>query len=129
MRLLGLIGKLFAVCTVLLLFQCSSDFSETQWETVEAIGEPTARHEAGFVAYKDKIYLIGGRRVNPTDEFDTKTNTWTAKSPTHIELHHFQPVVVNEAIEIAKLFCSEHGYKYVNGVLDKVVKAQKQLAS
>jgi N utilization substance protein B len=38
-------------------------------------------------------------------------------------------VVVNEAIEIAKLFCSEHGYKYVNGVLDKVVKGQKQLAN
>ena len=31
-------------------------------------------------------------------------------------------VVVNEAIEIAKLFCADHGYKYVNGVLDKVVK-------
>ena len=36
-------------------------------------------------------------------------------------------VVVNEAIEIAKLFCSDHGYKYVNGVLDKVVKEQKKL--
>ena len=69
-----------------------------KWETIEAIGEPTARHEAGLVAYKDKIYLIGGRRVNPTDEFNTKTNTWTAKSPTPIELHHFQPVVVNDAI-------------------------------
>ncbi len=34
-------------------------------------------------------------------------------------------VVVNEAIEIAKLFCSDHGYKYVNGVLDKVVKDYK----
>lgn len=33
-------------------------------------------------------------------------------------------VVVNEAIEIAKLFCSDQGYKYVNGVLDKVAKAQ-----
>jgi len=31
-------------------------------------------------------------------------------------------VVVNEAIEMAKLFCADHGYKYVNGVLDKVVK-------
>ena len=69
-----------------------------QWEMVEAIGEPTARHEAGFVAYQDKLYLIGGRRVNPTDEFDTTTNTWTEKSPPPIELHHFQPVVVDDAI-------------------------------
>jgi N utilization substance protein B len=40
-----------------------------------------------------------------------------------------QNVVVNEAIEIAKLFGSDHGYKYVNGVLDKVVKQQKQAVS
>ncbi len=33
-------------------------------------------------------------------------------------------VVVNEAIEISKLFCSDHGYKFVNGVLDKVLKAK-----
>lgn len=31
-------------------------------------------------------------------------------------------VVLNEAIEIAKVFCSDNGYKYVNGVLDKVLK-------
>ena len=29
-------------------------------------------------------------------------------------------VIINEAVELAKLFCAEHGYKYVNGVLDKV---------
>lgn len=29
-------------------------------------------------------------------------------------------VVIDEAIELAKLFCAEHGYKYVNGVLDKI---------
>ena len=33
-------------------------------------------------------------------------------------------VVLNEGIEIAKLFCSDQGYKYVNGVLDAVVKAE-----
>ena len=32
-------------------------------------------------------------------------------------------VILDEAIDIAKLFGSEHGYKYVNGVLDKVAKA------
>ncbi len=29
-------------------------------------------------------------------------------------------VVLDEAIELAKTFCSENGYKYVNGVLDKL---------
>ena len=31
-------------------------------------------------------------------------------------------VVVNEGIEIAKTFCAEQGYKFVNGVLDKIAK-------
>ena len=29
-------------------------------------------------------------------------------------------VVLDEAVELARLFCAEHGYKYVNGVLDKI---------
>jgi len=48
-----------------------------QWETITTKGQPTARHEAGFVAYKSKLYLMGGRRINPTSEFDPATNTWT----------------------------------------------------
>ena len=31
-------------------------------------------------------------------------------------------VVIDEAIDLAKTFGSEHGYKYVNGVLDKVAR-------
>ncbi len=77
--------------------QTSSD-KDWQWETIDAIGLPTARHEAALVAYNDKLLLIGGRRINSTDEFDTKTNTWLPKSPTPIELHHFQPVVVGDTI-------------------------------
>lgn len=73
---------------------------DSQWEILDVQGEPTARHEAGLVAYKDKLLLIGGRNINPTDEFDTKTKTWTAKSPTPIELHHFQPVVIDDAVYI-----------------------------
>ncbi len=33
-------------------------------------------------------------------------------------------VVINEAIEIAKSFAADDSHKFVNGVLDKVVKAQ-----
>ena len=35
-------------------------------------------------------------------------------------------VVIDEAIDLAKTFCSEHGYKYVNGVLDKVATAVRE---
>ncbi|MCO8123398.1 galactose oxidase [Stieleria sp. TO1_6] len=69
-----------------------------KWETLQTIGRPTARHEATLVAFRDKVYLIGGRRINPVDVYDPSTNTWTAASPTPIELHHFQAVVVDDAI-------------------------------
>ena len=40
----------------------------------------------------------------------------------------FQPdvpykVVINEAIEVAKVFGAEDGHKYINGVLDKIAPA------
>lgn len=100
MKRIFFLSYIFSSLFDLMLFQScdGTKIKNWYWETVAAKGEPTARHEAGFVAYKDKILLMGGRRINPTDEFDTKTNTWTAKSQTPIELHHFQPVVVDEAI-------------------------------
>ena len=69
-----------------------------QWETVKAKGIPTARHEAGLVAYDDKLYLMGGRRINPTSVYDVNTNSWTEKSATPIEVHHFQAVNIDDKI-------------------------------
>ena len=31
-------------------------------------------------------------------------------------------VIIDEAVDIAKIYASEHGYKFVNGVLDKVAR-------
>ncbi len=70
------------------------------WEYVEANGTPTARHEASIASYDGKVFLLGGRRINPVDVFDPKTNSWSQKSKTPIELHHFQSVVVGDAIYI-----------------------------
>ena len=32
-------------------------------------------------------------------------------------------VVINEGVELAKLFCAQHGYRYVNAVLDRLARA------
>ncbi|MEO7200599.1 MAG: transcription antitermination factor NusB [Dokdonella sp.] len=32
-------------------------------------------------------------------------------------------VVINEAVEVSKRFCAEHGHTYVNGVLDQLAAA------
>jgi hypothetical protein len=71
-----------------------------QWETLETIGQPVARHEAGLVSHDNKLYLMGGRRINPTSVYDPAKNTWTDKSKTPIELHHFQPVSFKKVIYI-----------------------------
>ncbi len=68
------------------------------WEMVDATGAPTARHEAALVAFKNKLYLLGGRGIKPVDVYDPSTNTWTAKSKTPLELHHFQAVAYGDAI-------------------------------
>lgn len=68
------------------------------WEKVETAGAPTARHEAALVAFNEKIYLIGGRRINPVDVFNPKTGKWKQKAESPIELHHFQAVVHQDLI-------------------------------
>ncbi|MGB7344180.1 MAG: galactose oxidase [Pirellulaceae bacterium] len=68
------------------------------WETITVKGQPTARHEATLIAFQSQLYLIGGRRINPVDVFNPATNTWIAKTETPLELHHFQAVVVGDAI-------------------------------
>lgn len=72
--------------------------SSWSWETLDVTGEPTARHEAGLAVYDDKLYLLGGRRVNPTSVFDIASNTWSEKASPPIELHHFQAVTIDDAI-------------------------------
>lgn len=86
----------------LFLFQsCNPKLSKNwHWETLQTKGEPTPRHEAGFIAFQEKLYLLGGRRINPTSVFDIKTNTWTEQSAPPIEIHHFQAVVFEDAIYI-----------------------------
>ncbi len=88
---------------LLLIFLCVNMlWAQTPWEWEEVIakGEPEARHEAGFVAFGDKLYLIGGRGLKPTSVFNTFTNTWEDKAKPPLEIHHFQPVVVEDAIYI-----------------------------
>lgn len=36
-------------------------------------------------------------------------------------------VIINEALEAAKVFGAEQGFKYINGILDKVVKKTRKL--
>lgn len=75
-----------------------SDRPLKAWRLLDPTGKPTARHEAALVAFQGKVLLIGGRRINHVDVFDPSTNRWESKSRTPVELHHFQAVVVGDAV-------------------------------
>ncbi len=92
----------FSLGCILLLSSCSSPsvnaVPEGPWEYVETDGLPVARHEAAFVKFQDKFYLMGGRGLKPVNVYDPATNKWADQSAPPIEFHHFQPVVYNEKI-------------------------------
>ncbi len=95
------IALLLSLISAVLIQSCEPAIPENwKWEILNTSGELTARHEAGLVAYKKDLYLMGGRRINPTSVFNTETNSWSPKSKPPIEIHHFQPVVFGNAIYI-----------------------------
>ena len=81
-----------------LLFLSGATAIAAEWETVETQGEPYKRHEAAFIEFEDKFYLLGGRRVQPVSIYDTATGAWTVGAIPPVEVHHFQPVVFGDRI-------------------------------
>lgn len=77
------------------------------WQTLEANNLPTARHEAAMAEANGKLYLLGGRRINPVDVYDPETAKWTQLSLSPIELHHFQAVTVDDVIYILGAFTGQ----------------------
>ncbi|SMP58690.1 Galactose oxidase, central domain [Neorhodopirellula lusitana] len=72
-----------------------------RWQPVATNGKPHKRHEAGMIQCDGKMYLIGGRRIQPVDVFDPQTLTWTQAAAPPIEVHHVQPVVWDHRIWLA----------------------------
>jgi hypothetical protein len=87
---------------LLFLVSCASiDAAEADWQTLDPIGRPHARHEAAFVECEGKFYLLGGRRIQPVDIYDPETNSWSEGKAPPVEIHHFQPVVWRGRIILA----------------------------
>ncbi len=95
-------GHILLFCFMGLCFSgCGQTaISDWAWESVETYGLPTARHEASLVAFEDKLYLMGGRRLNPVEIYDPDTSQWTAASKPPVEIHHFQAVTYGQAIYV-----------------------------
>ncbi|MEL7312674.1 MAG: kelch repeat-containing protein, partial [Pseudomonadota bacterium] len=93
-------GREYALCALLLcIFLTACESTAWQWERVQGRGDvPVARHESGLVAFDGRIYILGGRRINPVNVFDPVTGVWSTGVASPIELHHFQPVVFEDSI-------------------------------
>jgi N-acetylneuraminic acid mutarotase len=90
-----IIFKYFFV--VVFIFGCESN---PKWKVIDAKGNCTARHECGFVAHEDALYLIGGRGVKPVNKFTVVNNTWSSLKQPPIEMNHITPVSFNGSIYI-----------------------------
>ncbi len=86
--------------------------SDGGWELLETNGEPHARHEAAFVEFEGKFYLLGGRRIQPVSIYDPQTNRWIEGSPPPIEIHHFQPVAYKKRIHLVSAMTGPYPNEY-----------------
>lgn len=87
--------------------------------------------------------LVKNTIINIEDveaEIDKHTDNWSLESIAHLDrsilsvavyelLFTDTPaaVIINEAIEIAKRFCSEHTGKFINGILDAIHRDLEQI--
>ena len=94
--------RLLALTVSLLLF-AGNAYAQT-WVDHSTSDNSTIvkRHETGSVVSQNKLYALGGRGNRPTQVFDAIENKWSTIAPLPMELHHFQPVILN-------------GYLYVIG--------------
>lgn len=68
------------------------------WKTVACNGQPNPRHENGFAQCNGRLYLFGGRRIQPVNVLDPTTLCWQSLAPPPMEIHHLQPVTVGNKI-------------------------------
>jgi len=84
------------------IFTTGNASAQTAWHDYFTSNNSTVeqRHETGSVVHGNKLYVLGGRFDRPTQVFDASENTWSTLAPLPMELHHFQPVVVDDHIYV-----------------------------
>lgn len=100
-------GFRFIVVLFGLLFAGVSAQAQAQnWENHSTADNSNViqRHETGSVVSGNKLYVMGGRGNRPNQVFDASQNRWSTIAPLPMELHHFQPVVLNGYIYVIGAF-------------------------
>jgi N utilization substance protein B len=114
------------------------DVSEVENQILEA--EDPASFEVDY--FKDLLHGVPAK----LDELDAELKSCVDRSIDSVDpverailrlgayemAHHPEVpyrVVINEAVELAKVFGAEQGHKYVNGVLDKLARKVRKAES
>ena len=104
-----------AIPQVINQFQHEQDMEVADQEYFEALVKGVAEHKAALdqrlAAYLDR----GIEQVDPIERAVLRIAAFELLHRIDVPFR----VVLNEAIEIAKRFGSDHGHTYVNGVLDR----------
>jgi N-acetylneuraminic acid mutarotase len=95
----------FILLLIISLYSCNSN---PKWEIINTSGTCTARHECGFVAHKNALYLIGGRGDKPVEKFNVDSETWSPLNHLPLEMNHITPVSFGDAIYIVSGFTGEY---------------------
>lgn len=93
--------KSFVRYTLLTAFGVAYFSAKSQdWEVMTPTNTCTNRHENTMTAVGNKLVLLGGRGIKPTEIYDIKTQTWTKSVETPLEIHHLQAVTYNGEVYV-----------------------------
>lgn len=93
--------KHFGAVALALIFCRNASGQSNSWETLSPARHCLPRDEAAMTALNGKLYLLGGRGINPVEAYDPEANTWQPLAPPPLELHHFQAVTLAGRIVVA----------------------------
>jgi N utilization substance protein B len=96
-------------------FRNEQDMEIADLEYFEALVRGVEKHAAELDAALVKFIDRGIEQVDPIERAVLRIAAFELKYRPDVPYR----VVINEAIETAKRFGSDHGHTYVNGVLDK----------
>lgn len=74
------------------------------WRIVGDQSAPDARHENAYVEVNGLFYLMGGRGTKRVQRYNPNDSTWTNLAFQPIDIHHFQPVVIDDTVYVVSAY-------------------------
>ena len=99
--------KLLTTCllSAVLFSLAHAQSGDGNWKLVKTTNKINGRSECSLVAVNRKLYLVGGDGpVEPIEEYNPNTNSWTKKAMAPVVMHHLQAVALGDKIYVLDAF-------------------------